>query len=133
MPQSSLAEGEVLAVGTARLAIAKEDGACSSCAANGWFFSPVNIPGCDDGLSTRPAYACLACDTITPAILWADSAATQNLPGYSCTFCQFACFMEIEIARVQHVSYSMSINLPGSSGAIAPRTVLMYIRTNKGR
>src|SRR5579859_1159826 len=44
MPQAPLAEGEVLAVGAAGLAVAKEDRACAASAANRWFLTAMNIP-----------------------------------------------------------------------------------------
>src|SRR5579863_2703984 len=101
--QPSLTQGEILTVGAARLAIAEEDGACSSRATDGRFLPAVNIPRGDYCFRARPAHACLARDTIAAAILRADGTATQNLPGGSGAFCQFACFIKIEIAGIKHI------------------------------
>src|SRR5690242_2583977 len=98
--QSSLAQRKILAVGAARLAIAEENSACSSRAADGWLLFPVNIPRGNNSFGSRPAYTRLARDAIAPAILWTDRAATQNLPGSSGAFRQLARFIEVEIAGI---------------------------------
>src|SRR5579859_1552028 len=130
--QPSLAQGKILAVGAACLAIAEENRACSPRATDGWLLFPMDIPRSNNSLATRPAYTRLACDAITPAILRADRAATQNLPGGSGAFRQFACFIKVKIAGIQHNGNSikkentLSKDRTGVGVAPSTRTLTKY-------
>src|SRR6266446_10612022 len=116
VPQATLAQREVLAVGTACLAVAKEDRACSTCAADRRFLAPMHVPRCHNGLCTRATYAGFASNAVTAAVLRADCAATQDFPGSGSTFCQFACFIEIQVTWIEHERYQ-----PSGVGHLKPR------------
>src|SRR5262250_3138553 len=105
MPQPALAQREVLAVGATCLAVAKEDGPCSTCATDRRFLASMHIPRRNNCLCTRATHASFSSNTVTATILRADSATAQNFPGSGGTFRQFACFIEIQVTRIEHTDY----------------------------
>lgn len=77
MTETTLAQGEILAIGAACLTIPKEDGACSACATDGRLLATMDIPGSDDGFGAGVADASFACDAVAAAILggrWCNCA-----------------------------------------------------------
>src|SRR5262245_46353845 len=97
---SHLAEPEVLAVGAARLAATKEDRARAARPADRRLLAPVDVPRADDDLRPRMARAGLAGDAVHWAVLRADRAAAQQLPGRVGAFGQFARFIQGDVASV---------------------------------
>jgi hypothetical protein len=67
----------------------------------------MDIPRGDDGFGSRAADTRLARDAIAAAILRADGAATQNIPGGGSAFGQFARFIEVKIAGIEHDNFSV--------------------------
>src|SRR5260370_4535233 len=85
--QTALAQGEVLAIGAAGLAVAEKDRPRAVGATDRWLFAAMDIPGGHDSLGFRVADACFAGDPISAAVLWTDRATAQHLPHALFAFC----------------------------------------------
>ena len=87
MPQAALAEREVLTIGAASLAVAKEDRARAACAANGRLFAPMHIPRGNNCLCAGMADARFPGDAVAAAILGTDSTTAQDFPRFGGANC----------------------------------------------
>ena len=100
MAQPALAQGEVLAIRTPRLAVAKEDRTRTASPADRRFLASMHVPGGDNRLGAGVTDASLPRDAVALAVLRANGATPQDFPGGCRPLSQFARFIQIEVARI---------------------------------